>query len=138
MTLAQRLAVGGVLFLSACGGGGGGGGGVAPVAFAGTLNVSSALPAGTTTCQATTVVTFTADGADVHAVTLAGGGCLQFVNADTAPHRPAAFGDTPCTELDGPSLAKDATYTTPPLDGPRACTWQDALHPLPAGGGGGY
>lgn len=134
MSLAQRLAVGGVLILSACGGGADGG--AAPTAFAGTLNVSSALPAGTTACQATTEVTFTAAGTDVHAVTLAGGDCLRFVNADAAPHQPAAFGASPCAELDGPTLAKDATYTTPPLDGPRACTWQDALHPLPAGGGG--
>lgn len=136
MTLAQRLAVGGVLILSACGGGGGDGG-AAPVAFAGTLDVTSALPAGTTTCQATSVVTFSAAGADVHAVSLAGGGCIQFVNTDDAPHRPAPFGEVPCAELGGPSLAKGASYTTPPLDGPRACVWQDGLNPMPPGGGGG-
>lgn len=129
------LALGGWL-LAACGGASDGG--TSGLAFAGSLSITSALPGGVTTCQATTVVTFSAAGADVHNVTLAGGGCLEFVNADAAPHRPASFGASACTELDGPTLAKDARFTTAPFDGPRACQWQDALNPPPAGGGNGY
>jgi hypothetical protein len=132
----STLVLGGLL-LSACGGGSDGG--VSPLAFAGTFSVTSALPVGTTTCQTTRTVTFAADGTDIHTATLAGGDCLDFVNADTAPHRPASFGTTPCPALDAPaSLGPGAHYTTPPLDGPITCQWQDALHPIPAGGGNGY
>jgi hypothetical protein len=130
------LLLGGLL-LSACGAGANDGGNPG-FAFAGTLGVTSPLPAGTTTCQATTLVTFSNMGADIHIVSLAGGGCLEFLNTDTAPHRPASFGATVCPELNGPSLATSARYTTPPLNGPVTCQWQDALTPLPPGGGNGY
>lgn len=125
------------LLVAACGGGSEGG--VSPLAFAGTFSVTTALPAGTTACLTTSTVTFSAAGADLHTFTLAGGDCLDFVNADTAPHRPASFGATPCPALDAPAaLGPGARYTTPPLDGPITCQWQDALHPIPAGGGNGY
>jgi hypothetical protein len=105
--------------------------------FAGTLQVTGPAPGGTSTCVSTTVVTFNPGGADRQSVSLAGGGCLEFVNRDSTVRRPAGSGTSPCAELNGPALAKDETFTTVPLDGPRTCLWQDALHPPPGGGPGG-
>lgn len=143
MTRYTTLFLGGLL-VSACGGGGGGSS-VSPIAFAGTFTVAGAVPADAPdTCQTTTTVTFHADGTDRHTATLTGGDCLDFVNADTAPHQPAAYGTTAadCPLLDAPAaLAKDAHYLAGPLGGPASgalsCQWEDKLHPIPAGGGGG-
>lgn len=124
----------GALLLASCGGGGGGGGASA-LAFAGTLTVTSASPGGA--CDPVKVITFSASGADIHTVSLTGGGCLRFVNTDAAQHQPESV-NAGCTQLNGPILDKDQSFTTTPFSGPSTCQWQDALHPLPAGGGGGY
>ncbi|MCK7494011.1 MAG: hypothetical protein MZW92_24260 [Comamonadaceae bacterium] len=50
------------------------------------------------------------------------------MNRDSTVRRPAGSGTSPCAELNGPALAKDETFTTVPLDGPRTRPWQDALH----------
>lgn len=139
MRFTRTLALGGLLLSSACGGGGGGGG-VNGLAFAGTLTVTSAGPApDNTVCGTTTRITFTADGADLHTPSLAGGDCLQFVNADATgtTHKPEAFGATLCSQLDGPILARDASFTTVPFNVAKTCQWIDALHPPSSGGGGG-
>ena len=138
MTRSTALVFGGLLLTAACGGGGGGGGNNG-LAFAGTLTVSSALPSGVTTCQATSQVKFTAAGADVHTLSIPGGDCVEFVNNDTAHHQPASVPTAPCPELNGaPSLAAGGTFTAGPFNGPKACQWEDALNPVPAGGGSGY
>jgi hypothetical protein len=138
MTARASLVLGGLLLAAGCGGGGGSGGPGA-IAFAGTLTISSASTA--VACGTTTTVTFSATGADRNTLAIAGGDCLDFVNADTAHHQPQAIGTAAasCTELNGPSLANGAHYTTPPFTGgPKTCQWQDALNPIPTGGGGGY
>jgi len=136
----------GGLLVSACGGGSGGitGVTVSPLAFAGTFSVTDPVPVDAPdTCKTTTTVTFHADGTDIHTAALTGGDCLKFVNADTGLHRPASFGAPACPALDAPAaLAKDGVYTTPPMGAPAGtpatCQWQDRLHPIPTGGGGGY
>lgn len=139
----HRIALVGLVGLAACGGGyggGGGGGGSAINAFTGTISVTSALPAGTTSCAATTIVTFTAGGANIHQVSIAGGGCVQFMNGDSADHQPASRASNPCAALNAPApLHAGQTYTTPPLgaaSGMQTCDWEDLLNP--PGGGGGY
>jgi hypothetical protein len=124
--------------LLAAGCGGGGPSGPSGLDWAGTINVTSAMTPGNLSCLSTTVVTFKAAGVDVHAVNTAGGGCVEFVNADTTTRRPGPAGATLCPELSGPVLAQGQSFTTAPLDGPRTCQWQDVLHPIPSGGGSGY
>jgi hypothetical protein len=106
-------------------------------AFTGALTITSANPAGNTNCLTTSPVVITAAGVDVHSVTVARGGCLAFTNNDTASHRPSTIGTPSCPELNSPTLAGGATFTTVPLSGPKGCTWQDALNPPATGGGGG-
>jgi hypothetical protein len=107
-------------------------------AFTGTLSISSALPASTTTCLATHTVSITAAGASLHNVGAAGGDCLAFVNDDTADHQPATYGSPACPELDAPAaLVPGGTFTTAPLSGPKTCHWEDSLNPPSSGGGGG-
>lgn len=134
LTTSLGAALLGALWLAGCGSAGGGG--VSALAFAGTVSVTSASPGGA--CVSTTLVTFSAMGTDLHTLSVPGGACLDFLNADAAPHQPAAFGTSPCAQLNGPSLATNQHYVTPPFDGPATCQWQDALHPIPAGGGNGY
>jgi hypothetical protein len=133
------LALAAMLGLGGCGGGSPAAPGAPPQnAFTGTLVITSALPSGTTTCQGTQTVTFTASGATPHLITVAGGDCVSFLNSDTAAHRPAQNGTSGCPELDAAaSLAAGASFPTPPLGGPRTCYWRDALNPPAAGGGGG-
>ena len=143
----RRIALLSLCALAACGGSSPDPGGGAPATnvYSGTVSVTGALAAGTTTCQGTAqVVTFkpAAAGADVHTVTVPGGGCVQFVNADGAAHQPAARTATVgCTALNAPAaLANGGSFTTGPLgagSGPVSCDWIDALNP-PGGGGGGY
>lgn len=128
----------GAMLAAGCGGGGGEAPGPSGLAWAGMLEITSAPPVGTTTCLATTDVTFGPSGADRNAVSVEGGACVRFVNQDTTVRRPGPAGATPCAELSGTSLSQGQSFTTPPLAGPRTCLWQDALHPVPAGGGGGY
>jgi len=145
--MTTRIALLGLLALSACGGGSNMSGGGAPAtnAFTGTVTVTSALAAGTTTCQgANQVVRFKAlgAGADVHTVTVAGGGCIQFQNDDAAPHQVAARAATAgCAGLNAPGATPAAgSYVAGPLGsaaGPVTCDWMDALTP-PGNGGGGY
>lgn len=138
MTARTSLVLGGLLLAAGCGGGGGGGGS-SGLAFAGTLSVTSASSA--TTCGTTTTITFNAAGVSPATPAIAGGDCLDFVNTDTAHHQPQAVGTAAasCTELNGPSLANGGHFTTPPFTGgPKTCQWQDALNPVPPGGGGGY
>jgi len=141
MRLWQWIAAVGLAGLAACGGPAAGGGGAGVNAFTGTITVTSALPAGTTTCASTQTVTFTAAGADIHAVSIAGGGCIKFTNGDTADHQPAARASNPCPALDAPGpLHGGASFTTQPLgaaSGMETCDWQDLLNP-PGSGGGGY
>lgn len=125
-----------VLGLAACGGSDPA---TAPLqnAFTGALSISSANPAGNTTCVTTHTVRFVPGTVDTHTATAAGGDCLAFTNNDTANHRPATIGTPACPELNGPTLTAGATFTTVPLSGPKGCTWQDALNPPVATGGGG-
>ncbi|MBI5069953.1 MAG: hypothetical protein HZB56_17095 [Deltaproteobacteria bacterium] len=143
-----RIASLGFLLLAACGGGGdspAGGGGQTTNIYTGTITVTSAMAAGTTSCQGTTaVVRFKAagGGADIHSVTVAGGGCVQFVNDDGADHRVAGrSATTGCGGLNAPAATPAGqSYTAGPLGaaaGPITCDWQDSLNP-PGAGGGGY
>jgi plastocyanin len=133
------VAVAGVIGLMGCGGGG-----ATPAVqyniFNGTLSITSALPAGITTCQGTPhAVSFTAAGSLPHTVSAAGGECVTFTNNDTVPHQPATYGAVSCPELNGPSLATGQSFTTAPLGGPKSCIWEDSLNPPgSAGGGAGY
>jgi hypothetical protein len=137
MRIGTMFAVASLAALASCGGSTAGGTGAAVNAFTGSLKISSALPAGMTTCGSTQTVVFTAGGANVHDLTLAGGDCLKFTNNDTAPHQPAAGAGNPCLELNAPGpLAQSQSFTTVPLSGPKDCNWMDALNP--PGGGGGY
>jgi hypothetical protein len=137
MRIASLLAAAGSLGLAACGGSSMNAGSV-PNPFLGTLSITDALPAGTTTCQATHTVTFTSTGVSVHTVSAAGGDCLTFTNADTASHRPASIGSPTCPELDASvALTQGQSFTTTPLGGPKTCLWEDALNPPSAGAGGG-
>jgi hypothetical protein len=138
MRTALSLAAAGVLGLLGCGGPSHAATGLPTNAFTGTLSISSALPASTTTCLATRTVSITAAGASVHAVGAAGGECLVFVNDDTANHQPATYGSPACPELDAPAaLLPGGTFTTAPLSGPKTCSWEDSLNPPSSGGGGG-
>jgi hypothetical protein len=146
--MTKGIALLGTLLLAACGGGGNDpppGGGPAVNAYTGTVTVTSAMAAGTTTCQGTTaVVRFKAAGAgaDLHTVSVPGGGCVQFINDDGAPHHVGGRSATPgCGGLNAPAATPAGqSYTTGPLGaatGPVACDWQDNLNP-PGAGGGGY
>jgi hypothetical protein len=135
MKIALSLVVTGALGLAACGGSSMSASATNP--FLGTLSIGSALPTGTSSCQATHTVTFTSTGVSVQAVSAAGGDCLSFTNSDTSSHQPASIGSTVCTELDAPApLTHGQSFTTSPLAGPKTCHWEDALNPPPAGGGG--
>lgn len=141
--MTNRIAFLGLAALAACGGGGDGapgGGGPLLNRFTGTVTVSSALPAGTTSCVGTPVpVTFTATGVSTFTAVVPGGGCVIFTNGDTAPHQPATRNPNPCAALNAPAaLATGQSFTTAPLGsaaGAQACDWQDALNPPTAGGG---
>jgi hypothetical protein len=137
MSIRRALALAGLTGLSACGGGmssGPTGGGVTGTDFAGTLTITSALPAGTTSCISTTTVTWSASGADRHTASLAGGDCLEFVNQDSAAHQPGSVGGTCPALSDATRLTHGQSFTTAPLDGPATCQWEDQL--IPPGGGG--
>jgi hypothetical protein len=128
--------------LAACGGTmSSGSSGPLQNAFTGTITVTSALPAGTTTCGTTQTVTFTAGGANVHSVSVPGGGCVTFMNSDTADHWPATQASNPCAAANAPAqLHSGQSFTTQPLGaatGMQTCDWEDLLNP-PTSGGGGY
>ena len=136
MRIVAMLALTGVLGLVGCGGPSPKPAGPPTNAFTGTLTITSALPAGTTTCLATHTVTFSSMGVSVQVVSAAGGDCLTFTNADTASHQPASIGSPICAELDAPApLTQGQSFTTAPLGGPKTCHWEDLLNP-PTGGGG--
>jgi hypothetical protein len=139
MRIEVMLAVTGMLGLAGCGGASPKPNGPATNAFTGTLSITSALPAGTTTCQTPHTVTFTSVAVNVHTVSAAGGDCVEFVNSDTVgSHQPASIGSPACPELDAPGpLAPGATFTTAPLGGPKTCNWEDSLNP-PTPGSPGY
>ncbi len=127
--------------LASCGGGssGGGGGGTGTNAFTGTITVSSPKPAGTMTCLSTQIVTFTAGGASPQAVTVSGGGCVEFRSSGSGNHQPAASPVTNfCPELNGsPILMDGQSFTSAPLGaatGTETCDWFDTQNP-PSGGG---
>jgi hypothetical protein len=134
MALGARLILVSLFGIAGCGGSDA----AAPNPFEGTLSISSALPAGATTCGATQTVAFSAAGASVHQLSVAGGDCVTFTSADSAgAHQPASFGTTSCPELNAPSaLSAGQSFTTQPLSGPKTCIWQDLNNP-PGGGGGG-
>lgn len=138
-----RLALLGLAALGACGGADPPAAGApATNAFTGTAAVTTAF-AGGTTCQGTPqVVVFLAAGAgaNVHTVSVAGGGCIQFNNSDSSPHRPSARSAVAgCAGLTAPAaVAPGGSFITAPLGapaGPISCDWEDALNPP---GGGGY
>ncbi len=139
--MTTRIALLWTLLLAACGGAGEAGGPAGPAVnrYTGTITVTSALPAGTTSCVTTQTVTFSAAGVSTFAVTVPGGGCVTFTNSDTAQHQPATRDTNPCTALNAPAaLATAQSFTTAPLgsgQGPQTCDWQDALNPPTPGGG---
>ena len=67
--MTTRIAPLGLLLLAACGGGGEAGGPAGPALnrYTGTITVTSALPAGTTSCVTTQTVTFSAAGVSTFA-----------------------------------------------------------------------
>jgi len=113
--------------------------------YTGTITITGALPVGTTACQGTTVVRFVAGGGEAtpHAVPVVGGGCVQFLNQDAAPHRPAPRTTNACAALNGAAvggLLTGESFTTAPLGSAAAsqtCDWMDSLNPPGTGGGGG-
>jgi plastocyanin len=127
------------LGLAGCGGGSTAASGLPLNLFTGTLDITSALPAGTTTCQGTALaVSITAAGSLPHTISAAGGECVTFTNNDAVAHRPASYGTVACPELAAPSsLAAGQSFTTGPLAGPKTCMWQDVVNPPGSTGGGG-
>lgn len=135
MKVRHVLTLAGLAGLAACGGSSGSGFNPDINAFTGALTITSALPPGTTICLTTSTVTFTAGGVDVSQVTVSGGGCIAFTNADAAVHWPMSNPPTGCPELNAPAaLSNGQTFTSAPLDGPKGCFWLDAQNP-PASGG---
>lgn len=142
MSKVMRIAssISALLLAAGCGGSPSSSGGSTVNAFTGTVGITGAVPAGATTCVSTKIVHFSSAGADVHTVSVPGGGCVQFVNDDVAgQHQPAANSTNPCPELNAPGpLGAGQSFTTPLLGGPKTCDWQDVLNPPGSGGGGGY
>jgi len=142
MRIGTALCGGGWLLLAACGGGSSSPGGVDNTIFAGTVTVQAVGTAGAT-CANTIPVTYRATGVTPQGPQIDLGDCLDFVNADTAPHQPRSSGTVLCPELDSevnaPALIPGGGHrTTPPFNTARACLWEDALNPVPTGGGGGH
>jgi plastocyanin len=140
MSRARHLTLAAALGVAACGGGNSSTptAGVPQNAFTGTITISSAMPAGTTNCLATSPVVISATGAAPHTVTVAGGDCVAFQNTDTAAHHIISNSVGGCAELSAlAAVAGGNTITTAPLGGPKACNWEDAFNPPPVGGGGG-
>jgi hypothetical protein len=136
MRIGTMLCCGFLLPLAACGGGATSGpdGRI----WAGSLTVTAAGTAGNP-CATSHPVTFRAGGADTHALTLGADDCIEFRNADAAPHQPESVGTRLCVELDAPGvIAPGASWSTPAFHAAGACQWQDALNPVPTGGGSGY
>ncbi len=112
-------------------------------AFTGTLTITSAN-SGSVTCQNTQTVTFTAAGVSTQAVSVAGGDCVRFVNADTVSHWPESDphpSHGQCPELNiAAALGPTQSHTTAVLSGPKTCGWHDHLNPPTSSctGGGGY
>ena len=138
MKLPRPLPLAALLGLAACGGASPASTGVPQNAFTGTFTVGTAMPVGTTNCLATAEVVITAAGVAPHAVTVAGGGCVVFLNNDSAAHKIASNSVGGCTELAFPSsISAGGNVITVPLAGPRNCNWEDSFNPPPVGGGGG-
>lgn len=141
MRRGPALCGGGLLWLAACGGGGGDGG-PGNTIWAGTLTVQSSGTAGST-CANTLAVTYRAGGVSPQGPAIGLGDCLDFVNSDASDHQPESSGTVLCPELDSEvnapkRIPAGGHRTTPPFNTSRVCLWQDALHPVPAGGGGGH
>jgi len=141
MRLGPTLCCGGLLWLAACGSGSTTSG-VDNTIWAGTLTVAATGTAGAT-CATTHTVTYGVAGVSPQGPTIGLGDCIDFVNTDAAAHQPESSGTVLCAELDSevnaPKLIPAGGHrTTPPFNAARVCLWQDALHPVPAGDGGGH
>jgi len=141
MTIGRSLALTTLFGLAACGGGSDppASTGIPQNAFTGTVTVTGSMPAGTTNCLTTTPVVFTSTAVDLHAVAITAGGCVAFVNDDTAVHQVANNAQSSCNELTGGGpIAAGNTLAAGPFTGPKTCHWLDTTHPpVVAGGGGG-
>jgi hypothetical protein len=140
MKLSSALPLTTLLGLAACGGADTPAPDVPPQnAFTGTVTVSGALPAGTGNCLATSQVVFSTNTVDTHSVPIIGGGCVAFINGDTAAHRVANNAFSACNELTGgTTIAAGNTFLAGPFNGPKTCYWMDTTHaPPPTGGGTG-
>jgi len=140
MRLGPALCGGSMLWLAACGSGARNG--VDNTIWAGTVTVQATGSAGTT-CATTHSVTYTASGVSPQGPAIGLGDCVDFVNSDAAAHQPESSGTILCPELDSevnaPKLIPAGGHrTTPPFNTARVCLWQDALNPVPSGGGGGH
>ncbi len=140
MRFGSLVSVGCALLLAACGASNDSG--PDNTIFAGMVTVQSTGTAGSS-CATTHPVTYRASGVSPQSLAISLGDCLDFINADTAAHQPESSGTLLCPELDSevgaPKLiAAGGHRTTPPFNTARACLWQDALHPVPPGGGGGH
>jgi hypothetical protein len=143
MKLLHALPISTLLGLAACGGADPAPAAVLPQnAFTGTITVNGTMAAGNTNCLTTSSpVVFTSSAVDRHAVTIDAGGCVAFLNNDTAMHRVANNSMSSCSELTGgTTIAAGNTFLAGPFAGPKTCHWQDLANPPPApgGGGGGY
>jgi plastocyanin len=92
--------------------------------------------AATFTCGTIAEVSITAAGFQPAAVSVPGGGCVRFTNADGAPHQPASdphLAHTDCPELNvAAPLAAGADVTAKLRSGPKSCGFHDHLHPPPS------
>jgi hypothetical protein len=139
MIIRRSLALTTLLGLAACGGSDPpAAAGIPQNAFTGTVTVTGTMPAGTTTCLTTTPVVFTSTAVDLHAVAITAGGCVAFVNGDTAVHQVANNAQSSCNELTGGGpIAAGNTLSAGPFTGPKTCNWLDTTRPPVAAGGGG-
>jgi plastocyanin len=88
-----------------------------------------ALMACGSSSSAAAAITLRPAGADPTSVTVTGGAQVQFANADSIDHR-LASGD--CPELTSSTISAGASFTATMGNGPKTCTFDDALQPSAA------
>jgi hypothetical protein len=116
------------------------------------LSVALAFACGGGGSSATPIqVNIGSTGLSTTSIAANSGGQVKFVNQDTVNHQIAS---TSCSELSSPSLAPNASFTAMMGQGPKSCSFNDALNPSATqfqgtvtvaargggtgGGGGGY
>ncbi len=110
----------------------------APYVWGGAVTVTAGTAS--TTCVQTVTVTYSAAGDTPSSVSVPVGGCVDFVNADSAPHWPESNPHpthTQCPWLNMPAAipAGGSTTVGPAPAPPMTCGFHDHLNPPPSGSG---